>query len=283
MSAPEESAAQRSARLRRERREAKIKEGGTARLDKITSMSGRTPASAREDASPTPAPQPTSLTSAPRPAPTVTPATVIQDQQSPDDLQAQQEYFRALLRQAAPAQGQQQQLQEQGIEDEDPAVKLLHSILAGNVPGSEQGGAGAGGAEGPSQADLLSALGLPPFLSSLVGAATQTKSETEKQETWVWKMVHVAFALVMAVYVLVVIGTSVATYGSSPPPPATARNPFVVFTTGEMVLSGARMALKSRRGANGGIGVWVEMMRDAVRDGALMVFVLGMGTWWQGW
>lgn len=45
MSAPEESAAQRSARLRRERREAKIKEGGTARLDKITSMSGRTPAS----------------------------------------------------------------------------------------------------------------------------------------------------------------------------------------------------------------------------------------------
>ncbi|ODM23267.1 hypothetical protein SI65_00856 [Aspergillus cristatus] len=281
MSAPEESAAQRSARLRRERRETKIKEGGTARLDKITSMSGRTPASAREDASPTPAPQPTSLTSAPRPAPAVTPAMDIQDQQSPDDLQAQQEYFRALLRQAAPAQGQQQQLQEQGTEDEDPAVKLLHSILAGNVPGSEQGG--AGGAEGPSQADLLSALGLPPFLSSLVGAATQTKSESEKQETWVWKMVHVVFALVMAVYVLVVIGMSVATYGSSPPPPATARNPFVVFTTGEMVLSGARMALKSRRGANGGIGVWVEMARDAVRDGALMVFVLGMGTWWQGW
>lgn len=45
MSAPEESAAQRSARLRRERREAKIKDGGTERLDKITSMSGRTPTS----------------------------------------------------------------------------------------------------------------------------------------------------------------------------------------------------------------------------------------------
>lgn len=211
------------------------------------------------------------------------PVTDIQDQQSPDDLQSQQEYFRALLRQAAPAQGQQQPLQQPGTEDEDPAVKLLHSILAGNVPGSEQGGAGAEGAEGPSQADLLSALGLPPFLSSLVGAATQTKSEADKQETWAWKMIHVVFALVMAVYVLVVIGTSVATYGNSPPPPATARNPFVVFTTGEMVLSGARMALKSRQGANGGIGVWVEMARDAVRDGALMVFVLGMGTWWQGW
>lgn len=187
-----------------------------------------------------------------------------------------------LLRQAAPAQGQQQQLQ-QGTEEEDPAVKLLHSILAGNVPGAEQGGAGDAG--GPSQADLLSALGLPPFLSSLVGAATQSKSEAEKQQTRVWKMVHVVFALVMAVYVLVVIGTSIATYGGSPPPPATVRNPFVVFTTGEMVLSGARMALKSRQGGDGGVGVgvWVEMVRDAVRDGALVVFALGMGTWWQGW
>lgn len=43
MSAPEESPAQRAARLRRERREAKIKDGGSARLDKITSLSGRTP------------------------------------------------------------------------------------------------------------------------------------------------------------------------------------------------------------------------------------------------
>jgi len=43
MSTPDESPAQRAARLRRERREAKIKEGGSARLDKITSLSGRTP------------------------------------------------------------------------------------------------------------------------------------------------------------------------------------------------------------------------------------------------
>jgi hypothetical protein len=43
MSSTEESPAQRAARLRRERREAKIKEGGAARLDKITSLSGRTP------------------------------------------------------------------------------------------------------------------------------------------------------------------------------------------------------------------------------------------------
>lgn len=45
MSEAEESPAQRAARQRRERREAKIKAGGSARLDKITSLSGRTPAS----------------------------------------------------------------------------------------------------------------------------------------------------------------------------------------------------------------------------------------------
>ena len=43
MAANEESPAQQAARLRRERREAKIKAGGSARLDKITSLSGRTP------------------------------------------------------------------------------------------------------------------------------------------------------------------------------------------------------------------------------------------------
>ena len=49
MSTPEESPAQRAARQRRERREAKIKEGGSARLDKITSLSGRTPQSGKLD------------------------------------------------------------------------------------------------------------------------------------------------------------------------------------------------------------------------------------------
>lgn len=49
MSFTEESPAQRAARLRRERREAKIREGGAARLDKITSLSGRTPQSGTDN------------------------------------------------------------------------------------------------------------------------------------------------------------------------------------------------------------------------------------------
>ena len=38
---PDESPIQRQARLRRERREAKIKTGGSSRLEKITNVSGR--------------------------------------------------------------------------------------------------------------------------------------------------------------------------------------------------------------------------------------------------
>lgn len=41
--AVEESSAQKQVRIRRERREAKIKAGGSARLDKITQLSGRPP------------------------------------------------------------------------------------------------------------------------------------------------------------------------------------------------------------------------------------------------
>ena len=43
MESGEESPSQKQARIRRERREAKIKAGGSARLDKITQLSGRPP------------------------------------------------------------------------------------------------------------------------------------------------------------------------------------------------------------------------------------------------
>lgn len=235
---------------------------------------------------------------APRPAPSTT--ATVQDE-TPEDLQAQQEYFRALLRQAAPAPGQQQQEQQQlgqlgqrsrpategGGDEEDPAVKLLHSLIGGNMPTGDQGGTGP--TEGPSQADLLSALGVPPILANMAGAATRTPTETEKKEATRWKAVHVIFAVVVGVYVLVLISGSVATFGSPPPPPATARNPFLVFTTGEVVLSGARMAMKSssrpQGGDNnqnaGGLGrasQCIEVVRDVVRDGSLVVFVLGLGV-----
>ncbi|OGM42705.1 hypothetical protein ABOM_008963 [Aspergillus bombycis] len=285
MSSAEESPAQRAARLRRERREAKIKEGGAARLDKITSLSGRTPASMREEASPSPSPSPpspaqilsTPETEKPQPQPAPAPASVpVQptsnpEPQSPENLQAQQELFRALLRQGGPSSS------EQGPQEEDPTMQMLNTLMAG-MNGQDQAAGGAAG--GPSPAELVSALGLPPFVADLLGAATHKPTDEEKKEVRTWKVLHVLFAVAVGIYLLMLIGTSVSTYGSQPPPPATAQNPFLYFTTGEVVLTGARLMSKGRTGRAAGIMLWLQLFQDIVRDGSLVVFLLGMGAWW---
>ncbi|KAF9883063.1 hypothetical protein FE257_004142 [Aspergillus nanangensis] len=286
MSSAEESPAQRAARLRRERREAKIRDGGAARLDKITSMGGRTPQSVREATSPSPSPSPqppasvspVPETRAPLPQSTSRPETL----PPPEDLQAQQEYIRTLLRQSAP-QPSQQQGPGGG---EDPMMKMLNSLMD-NMPGGEPGaGAGAGaGAGGPppgmSPGDLASSLGLPPFVASMLGAAAQPQSEQEKRVIWTWKLLHVLFSISIGVYLFVTIGTSIGTYGSRPPPPATAQSPFLFFTTGELLLTGSRVMMKSRNGGLAGMGLYLQLFRDIVRDGSVVVFLLGMSAWWH--
>ena len=211
----------------------------------------------------------------PRPAPNA-------EAQSPEALQAQQEYIRALLRQSAPPQDQQ------GME-EDPTMKLLSSLL-GNVPQGDQnaggaaagGGGGAGGTPGLSPADIVASLGVPPFIANMLGGAgSKPQTEAEKKQVQIWKVLHVVFSIAVAVYLLILIGASVTTYGTQPPPPATAQNPFVIFVTGEMSLSGARLLMKSRNGGVAGLALLVQMFRDVVRDGSVVLFLLGMGTWWH--
>ncbi|TPR03864.1 Diaphanous GTPase-binding Domain family protein [Aspergillus niger] len=260
MSSAEESPAQRAARLRRERREAKIKGDGAARLDKITSLSGRTPASPPQQ----------------------------QQELDPETLQAQQELFRALLRQSGQpgdspsgspgpqpgGPGGMGGMGGLGGEADDPTLKLLSSLMAGDTSALGEGSLPGG----QSPADLLTGLGVPPFVASMLGEATRKKSDEEKREILVWKVLHVVFSVLIGVYLLVLIGSSVATFGSQPPPPATARNPFLFFTTGEVVLTGARVMMK--RGG-GGLGLWVQLVRDIARDGSIVLFLFGMANWWH--
>ncbi|GAD94464.1 conserved hypothetical protein [Paecilomyces variotii No. 5] len=285
MSSAEESPAQQAARLRRERREAKIKAGGSARLDKITSLSGRAPASERESASPSPAPRaPTPPIVLPSESPSETPRrsvspfppapTGMGPEQSPESIQAQQEYLRALLRAHPPNQ-------PQPPAEEDPTMKLLSSLMGGLPTGDD---ATSGTTPDISPADLSSALGVPPFLSKMLlgGAGAQAQTPAEQRWQWILKALHAVFAFALGAYLLLVIGSSVETYGIRPPPPATAQNPFVLFLTGELVLSGTRLLVRKRDGPLGGLGVGLDVLRDAVRDGSVALFVLGMGTWWYG-
>ncbi|KAJ6089851.1 hypothetical protein N7467_005067 [Penicillium canescens] len=296
----EESPAQRSARLRRERREAKIKEGGSARLDKITSLSGRTPQSEREDASPSPQ---RSISASPSPAPPMpqfrpspSPQSEMQSPeaqraqqeaflamlqqsasgqaqgQQPDSqaeaLQAQQDAFRAMLRQSAPEQGQSQGLQSNDAED--PAVKLLSSLL-GAMPG------GAPPSPGSSLATMATMAGVPPFLANMLGGAA-APTEAEQKSTRIWKTLHTVFALAVSFYLLFLIGTSVSLFGSPPPKPATAQNPFAIFVTGELLLTGGKVLFG---GKSGGMGMAVQLSKDVIRDGKLLLFVLGLASWYH--
>jgi hypothetical protein len=131
---------------------------------------------------------------------------------------------------------------------------------------------------GFSPADIASALGVPPYLANMLGGK-QPPTEQEQKRQQVFKALHVLFAVVVSVYLLFVIGTSVATFGFPPPKPATAQNPWTVFVTGELLLSGGRVLLA---GKQGGLGMAVQLVRDVIRDGSLVLFVLGMGAWYHG-
>ncbi|KAL3456449.1 hypothetical protein BJX64DRAFT_270660 [Aspergillus heterothallicus] len=291
MSSADESPAQRAARLRRERREAKIKEGGAARLDKITSLSGRTPSRDRDQASPSPSLPPTvipSPTPEPRAAPWQPQQTYMQSPPAPsvedaDLVREQQEALRALLRQPVPPASQQDS-------EEDPSLKLFQALMGGmgGIPGGDQGpGAGAGSPNAPTGGlppGLASSLGLPPWMSSMLSAATPQESEERKRTVLTWKILHTVFALVLGLYLVFFTSSSVGTYGKQPPPPATAQNPFLYFTTGELVMGGARIMIKSQSGGLSGPFLYIQLLKDFIRDGSIVLFLFGMGAWWyQGW
>ena len=139
--------------------------------------------------------------------------------QSTDNFQAQQEAFRAMLRQAAPEQGQDQQSNDM----EDPTIKLLNSLLGAmpgdpNAPPPPPGAAGGAPGQAPpglSPAFIASALGLPPFLANMLGGAAQATEEDQKSMR-IWKGLHIFFALGVAIYLLFVISASVELFGSPP-------------------------------------------------------------------
>ncbi|CDM36640.1 hypothetical protein DTO013E5_4576 [Penicillium roqueforti] len=310
----DESPAQRSARVRRERREAKIKEGGSARLDKITSLSGRTPQADRDEASspqskhaipesPSPGPQTPQLGLSPSPQPDLQSQEAMRaqqqaffsmlrqsapepnqgmhpDPQAPNSLQAQQEAFRTMLRQTTQDQGP-----DQLPDGEDPTIKLLNSLIGAipggdpNTPGAPPTGAGAGNPLTPgfSPAGIATMLGVPPFLANMLNGAPPP-TEAEQKRARIWKTLHTVFAVTVAVYLLFIIGSSVALFGSPPPKPATVQNPFAIFVTGELMLTGGKVLLG---GKSGGIGMAVQLCKDVVRDGSLLLFILGMGTWYN--
>ena len=154
-------------------------------------------------------------------------------------------------------------------------MKMLSSLL---------GGADAADPANPgglpfSPDDISKATGLPPFLTNMfVGQPNAPPTPAEEQTTRLWTLIHVFFSLLAGIYVVHVLSSSTKLFGSSPPPPATIKNPFLVFIMGELLVHTTQMILVDRAGPKG-MWAWWQILKDIARDGSIVVFIMGAASW----
>ncbi|KAI1813644.1 hypothetical protein GGS20DRAFT_586325 [Poronia punctata] len=216
---PEDAAAARAAeqiRLRKQRREAKLKAGGASRLDKITGLGGGIP---KERPS-----QPSSGESTPlKPAAASTPTASVEAHADPEEVDISQHYYKPQATARPQPNGSsnvsEAQLRQmmlgfdnssptanpfldrpspmagaEGLQgmDQDPMMQMLQKMMAGGMPG------GPGGAEGGNPLagldGLFGAAGGPNPMQQ--GQQLQTQNNMNR-----WRIIHAIFALGLGIYV----------------------------------------------------------------------------------
>lgn len=194
----------------------------------------------------------------------------------PEQRRLQEEYMRAML--GVNAQNPGGLGQQGGIDENDAMIKMMQTMLGGmsgdpNAPG-----------EMPFSAEDISKMtGIPSFLTSMFLGGTQEAplSAAQIKSERIWKTVRALVSVIVALYTIFTIDKSLSTFGQDPPAPATAQNPFVVFIMAELLVNGANIVLPGRKPV-GGLKSWFRMGRDVARDGAIVVFALGVYTWFKG-
>ncbi|KAH7157078.1 hypothetical protein EDB81DRAFT_788800 [Dactylonectria macrodidyma] len=210
---PEESASQRAseqARLRKERREAKIKAGGSARLNKITGASGGLP----RDSAPAPESSTTTTespasTSAPKPAPAVTSTHA-----DPDEVDISDHFYKTKKLAGRGAGGP--------ALSEDDLRQMMLGFERANTPGQPSPGAGT---PTPGSLDedpmmkvmsqLMSGAGMPqgpgspfagmPGMPGMPGAGAnpfQPQPSPSSTAANIWRLLHALVALGLGLYIV---------------------------------------------------------------------------------
>ncbi|KAI9813331.1 MAG: protein transport protein S31 [Thelocarpon impressellum] len=292
------------ARLRKERREAKIKAGGSSRLGRITSMGGR----AGED---------TAAPAVPKPA---VPSPSVEHAADPEEVDISTHFWQPDAG-STPAQQQQrrQQQQQQPMSDpqlpqsmhsfdpslarmagppaaDDPMMAMLQQMMGGGAAGGP-GGIGGGGP-------------LPPGLAEMMGQASadSATAPTGGNHALTWRITHAMFSLSLAVYALLIApfpftGTLsqrrqppiASAYGSS-----RDTSVFWYFAAGELFLQSLRFFLMKGglppsgmlasvapfvplpyRGYLSMLGRYGTIYSTVVADAMVFVFVLGVLSWWR--
>ncbi|ORY63992.1 uncharacterized protein BCR38DRAFT_342878 [Pseudomassariella vexata] len=320
--APEDAAAARAAeqvRLRKERREAKIKAGGASRLNKITGLGGGV---ARD-------PQPQPQTQAPTPPPPQ--PTPQSNHEDPDEVDISQHYYdpRTTGR-ALPAEPSlsEAQLRQMMLGFEPPPGSSPNAGAQRNPfarPGSGGGGSNMAGVEDDPMMKMMQQMmggaagaGGNPFVGTgmegLFGGAggldgmQQAQQAVTDKPANIWRIVHAVFALGLGLYVALsttFTGTkterealSISATLSGHSIEQTRAYFFYLFTSVEAVLLTSRFFLDKNRAPPSGViwsitgflpGQFKSGVRHALKYGQILstvrsdalvcVFVLGVCCW----
>lgn len=187
--------------------------------------------------------------------------------------------MRALLSGTPPGQAGPEQ--QSGMQEDDPMMKMMQAMLGGL--GGEANAPNTG--ETPFSAEDVSKMtGIPSFLTSMFMAGKQeappSPSEIRKQNTW--QIVRTILAILIGLYTIFIVDKSCETFGPNPPAPATAQNPFLVFLMGELIVNGARITFSGRPVSQSGLKSWIASAKDVARDAAILIFMMGVYSWWKG-
>lgn len=293
-----ESPAQKQARLRRERRNAKLQAGGSDRLNKITSLSGR-PAEADAFATPSPSssPAPAASFSRPRHAtahdadPDEVDISTVFRRPAPQDPTSMDQ--QALLQQLLRGGGGIPNADLDGASPDiqppvnDPMMQMMQQMMAG----------------GPGNGSPPGADGMPPGLASMFGQGFPGQQQQPASSAdYTWRIVHAICALFLATYTALSLKfPSSATARLYIDESSAAPRLFWMFATAELVLQSTRYFLDGGKMPPGGLLATVAgflpqpysgyvqtvsryslIYTTIVSDAMVIVFVLGSMAWLRG-
>lgn len=166
---------------------------------------------------------------------------------------------------------------------------------------------GAGGGGDPNDPNAMP--DLPPMLKAMMGGQAQAQQQADQPKStsaYLWRIVHAAFALTLAIYVALSTtfnGSSLTRVQSLQAGEGVGPKVFYMFATFELVLQSSRYFLEKGQLqgagwlatiANSGmvsepwagyirvLGRYFVIWETIVGDAMTVVFVLGCLAWWNG-
>ncbi|QSZ33094.1 hypothetical protein DSL72_002679 [Monilinia vaccinii-corymbosi] len=310
-----ETPSQRQARIRKEKREAKIRDGGNARLNKIIGLGG----GLSRDEAPSPSPAQAQA------------ASNAKDHADPEEVDISNHYYEPQSRTPLPRSQSNGRAQEQINDDQ------LRQMMLGMDPGSLGGEPGEnpfGGAPGQNPfagfpgmgplgeegagdptmevlQQMMRGMGGPPGEGqggiSDMGMQGQAEAAAADPYAYIWRVVHAAFALSLGLYIALTTsftGTKYAREASALTNNglnADSVHFFWIFATAEVVLLTSRFYLEKGNALPAGMmgtvmgflpEPWKGYLGAVLRyqriwgtvsgDAMVCVFVLGACAWVRG-